>query len=268
MVVRVEVAGGDAEVAADLLWQAGATAVGEDGSERGPTVLTADLDACPAAVRALARSVEVFADDGRWQDGWRPFARSVRAGPFLVRPPWVERGEADAEGIDLLLDGGRAFGTGSHPSTTLALEALADVVADGDSVLDVGCGSGALAVGAALLDAARVVAIDVDPAAVEATTANAARNGVGALVAVHLLDAAACEGTFDVVVANLGAPLVADLAATLLARLRAGGALILSGLLDERASSVVAAYDGAVTFDVRRRDGWTCLAGRRARDGV
>jgi ribosomal protein L11 methyltransferase len=258
MVVRIEVPRDDAEVAADLLWQAGATAVGEAVAAGGDAVeLTADLDDCPPEV-AARWPASTWVDDGAWRDGWRPFARAVRAGPFLVRPPWVEAGPPATGVIELVLDGGHAFGTGSHPSTTLALEALAALAPGGASVLDVGCGSGALAIGAALLGAARVVAVDIDPAALEATSANVARNGVGHRVDVSSTAVADVEGTFDVVLANLGSPLVVDLADVLLARTAPAGALVLGGLLEARAPAVAAAYPMTVV-DLRAADGWANL---------
>lgn len=261
MVVRVEVPADDAELAADLLWQAGASAVGEAPAEDGTVALTADLDRCPAEVAARGWPVQEWVDDGAWQDGWRPHARAVRAGPFLVRPPWVEA-EVEAGVVELVLDAGRAFGTGAHPSTTLVLDVLGDVVALGGAVLDVGCGSGALAVGAALLGAEEVVAVDVDPAAVEATTANAAANGVA--VTVRQEDAGvSVGGTYDVVLANLGSPLVVELAPNLVARTAHGGTIVLSGLLDERAADVAAAYPGFDVVDRRSTDGWTALVLRR-----
>lgn len=276
----------EVDAVSDRLWQAGASAVSEEavdggaGAGAGAVRLTADLDACPPDVAGAGWPVEVSADDGAWQDGWRPFARAVRAGPFVVRPPWVP---APADGpIELLLDGGRAFGTGSHPSTTLALELLAEVVAPGASVLDAGCGSGALAIGAALLGAGRVVAVDVDPAAIEATAANAARNGVsvevvpdaagvgvhGVTVEVVEADAAGVGGTFDVVVANLGAPLVFDLAGVLADRTAAAGALVLSGLLEGRAADVAGAYPGWTVAATASRDGWTAVHLRRNPTGA
>ena len=267
MVVRVEVPADEVDAVSDRLWQAGASAVSEEpvgGGPGAPAVvrLTADLDDCPPEVAEAGWPVEVFADDGAWQDGWRPFARAVRAGPFLVRPPWVPAPAADGGAvIELVLDGGRAFGTGSHPSTTLALELLAGVVVPGASVLDAGCGSGALAIGAALLGAGRVVAVDVDPAAIEATAANAGANGV--TVEVRRVDAAGVTGTFDVVAANLGAPLVFDLAGVLAERTAAAGALVLSGLLDERAAGVAGAYPGWTVAATAGADGWTALVLRR-----
>lgn len=250
----------DAELAADLLWQAGATAVGEAANANGCVSLTADLERCPPEVADRGWPVHEWTDDGEWQDGWRPYARAVRAGRFVVRPPWVAA-EVDAGLVELLLDGGRAFGTGSHPSTTLVLEVLGDVVRPGSSVLDVGCGSGALAVGAALLGAGAVVALDVDPAAVEATAANAAANDVA--VTVRQEDAAASAGAYDVVLANLGSPLVVELAAVLADRTASGGTLVLSGLLDERTADVAGAYPAFDLVDAPSTDGWTALVLRR-----
>ena len=256
----------EAEVVADALWAAGASAVGEQ-ARGGAVVLTTDLDRCPPDLSAWPH--DVVADDGAWWDGWRPFARAVAVGPFLVRPPWVaaEAAEFDAV-LELVVDAGRAFGTGAHPSTTLALHALAGLARPGATVLDVGCGSGTLAIGAALLGAARVLAVDVDPEAVAAAAANAERNGVEATVEVAAVEAGDVAGEFDVVVANLGAPLVFDLARTLRARCAPGGALVLSGMLGDHAPRVRAAYPGAVVEEPVEADGWTCVVLRPRESAV
>lgn len=249
----------DAELAADELWAAGATAVGE--AVTGSVVtLTCDLDRCPGSLTGWPHEVSV--DDGAWWDGWRPFARAVRAGPFLVRPPWIAA-SVEPGVVELTLDAGRSFGTGSHPSTTLALEALSTLVAEGSSVLDVGCGSGALAIGAALLGATPVVAVDVDPAAVDATTRNAAANDVGGRVDVVTTPLHELTGTFDVVVANLGSPLVLELASVLAARCR--DVLVLSGLLGDRWRDVAGRYEGTGldVVDAPERDGWRAVVLRR-----
>ena len=245
----------EAELAADALWKAGASAVAEE--ERGAVVvLTADLTACPDALRGHAH--DIVDDDGSWADGWRPFARAVVAGPFFVRPPWVDA-EPPPGAIELVLDAGRAFGTGSHPSTTLALSTLADHVRLGAAVLDAGCGSGCLAVGAALLGAARVLAVDTDAAAVAATRANAERNHVADRITAEVADAALVAGTFDVVAANLGSPLVHDLASRLLDRCRPdGGVLIVSGMLGDHRDRLPDAL-----VEHREAEGWTCAVVRR-----
>lgn len=244
----------EAEVVADALWAAGASAVGEE-PEGAVLVLTADLDSCPPGLASWRHEVTV--DDGAWWEGWRPFARAATAGPFIVRPPWVDADVPDGA-LELVLDAGRAFGTGAHPSTALALRAVAGLTHPGTSLLDVGCGSGALAIGAALLGAGRVVAVDIDPEAVRSTLANAGRNGVEACIEVLAGGVGLAHGTFDVVVANLGAPLVLELADDLLARLAPGGALVLSGMLGDLDERIRRAYPAAAVVERTSEDGWTC----------
>jgi ribosomal protein L11 methyltransferase len=108
-----------------------------------------------------------------WEERWREFHKPVRVGPLWVGPPWTE---PPPGAVAVVVDPGRAFGTGAHPTTRLCLEALVDL--ERDSLLDVGCGSGVLAIAAALLGYGPVTGIDTDPAAIEATLANAAANGV------------------------------------------------------------------------------------------
>lgn len=132
-----------------------------------------------------------------WEDRWREFHRSVRIGPLWIGPPWES---APAGALTVVIDPGRAFGTGAHATTRLCLELLTELPRG--SLLDVGCGSGVLAIAAARLGFAPVVAVDMDAIAVEAARANAAVNGV--TIDVRCLDALA-DGLpgVDVVVANL-----------------------------------------------------------------
>ena len=199
--------------------------------------------------------VEVVEVDDSWWDGWRPFARAARAGVHLVvQPPWAPRLTARHGDVVLLIDPGRAFGSGSHPSTLLALAALEPLVGPGSSVLDVGCGSGVLAVAAARLGAGRVVAIDVDPAAHAATLDNAARNGVE--VEVPRVPLSEVSGRFDVVLANLLAPTLIELAAPLGERVAEQGALVVSGLLPQQTERVFAALAPLVAVGETELDGW------------
>ncbi len=132
-----------------------------------------------------------------WEERWRDFHKPVRIGPLWVGPPW-EQPPPDA--LAVVVDPGRAFGTGAHPTTRLCLEALLEL--ERGSLLDVGCGSGVLAIAAALLGYAPVLGIDTDPAAVEATAANAAVNGVE--VSARLVDGTEAElPAADVTVANI-----------------------------------------------------------------
>jgi ribosomal protein L11 methyltransferase len=133
-------------------------------------------------MRDTFRAVESVPVEPDWADRWRQFHRPVRAGPFWVGPPW-ER--APGEALAIAIDPGRAFGTGAHATTRLCLEFLAELPRG--SALDIGCGSGVLAIAAAKLGFRPVVALDSDPAAVDATRANAERNAVA--VEIHRADA-------------------------------------------------------------------------------
>ena len=144
-----------------------------------------------------------------WEDRWREFHRSVRVGRLWVGPPWEE---PPRTAVGVVIDPGRAFGTGAHATTRLCLELLLEE--QPGSVVDVGCGSGVLAIAAAKLDHAPVVAVDADASAVDATAANARRNGVA--VDVRLADALAGRlPAADLAVANIALDVVERLAGTL-----------------------------------------------------
>jgi ribosomal protein L11 methyltransferase len=196
-------------------------------------------------------SGEEMPDD--WAERWKEFHRPVLVGERLwVRPPWAESRQG-AE--DLVIDPGQAFGTGAHPTTRLCLELMLGLEARG-SFADVGCGSGVLAIAAARLGFAPVAAADYEPAALEATRANAAANGVR-LDRVQRIDVRTEPApAADVVAANLVRPLLLRVASLIDAR---PGALIASGLLDEEADEVAAAF---APLRERRRlsdRGWTAL---------
>jgi len=174
-----------------------------------------------------------------------------------VVPSWHDAPEPDA--VVLELDPGLAFGTGSHPTTRLCMEWLEQHVQPGERTLDYGCGSGILAIVAKKLGAGETVGVDIDPNAVEASRYNAERNHVDAAFA---LPDDAPEGTFDLVVANILSNPLKLMAAMLCARVRPGGRLILSGVLERQAEEVAAAYASAIPLTVwRARDGWVCLHG-------
>ena len=176
-----------------------------------------------------------------WEARWREFHRPVRVGPLWIGPPW-ETPPDDA--LAITIDPGRAFGTGAHPTTRLCLELLAELPRG--ALLDVGCGSGVLAIAAARLGFAPVVAVDVAEAAVEAARENAAANGVE--LDVRLLDAATGElPAVDTAVANVDLATVEPLATRVDAR-----NLVLSGYLasDEPRAA------GFVRVERRELDGW------------
>jgi len=187
----------------------------------------------------------------------------TRIGDALwIVPTWHE--PPDPAAINIRLDPGVAFGTGTHPTTRLCLAWLLENLPRGARVLDYGCGSGVLAIAAAKLGASEVIGTDIDEQALAAARANSARNGVDArYTAPDLLPA----GQFDIVLANILANPLRVLAPMLLGRVASGGALVLSGILERQASELIAAYaqaDVAVPLAIWAADGgWVCLAGRR-----
>lgn len=176
-----------------------------------------------------------------------------------IVPSWHETPAPDA--INLILDPGMAFGTGSHPTTRLCLEWLERYVTADCSLLDYGCGSGILAIAAARLGANPVTGVDIDPQAVDAAKANAERNGVSA----HFADSRdPIDGQFDILIANILANPLKALAPALAAHVRPGGWLALSGILVEQEEELMAIYSPWFAMAVAdRREGWVCLEGRR-----
>lgn len=258
---EVRVGPDDVELVSGLLWGAGVSAVGEEGRPDGTVVLRTDLP--PGGRRTLAAALAdrwecevVGVDSGL--DGWRAHARVVRAGRVVVRPPWVPLGPVAPGEVVVEVDPGPTFGHGAHPTTRLCLEALDRLVDPGAEVLDVGCGSGVLAVAAVLLGAAGAVGVDIDPAAVAVTRANAERNGVADRVAARPA-ADPPDGPFAVVVANIGAAVLRELAPVLVARVAPGGALVVSGLLDPPPPVLAAVLAPLAVVADERVDGWTAL---------
>jgi ribosomal protein L11 methyltransferase len=191
-----------------------------------------------------------------WASAWKAHFPVLRVGRRLVvRPTW-RRHRAGPEDVVLALDPGMAFGTGLHPTTRLCLAALDDVAADGRidgaRVLDVGCGSGILAIAAAKLGAGSVLGVDTDPIAVEATTANARRNRLARRITARVGSLPSEHRRFDLVLANLIASLLVTLAGALREELRPGGVLLASGIFVDREPDVRAAFEAAGMEVVRR----------------
>ena len=181
------------------------------------------------------------------------------SGRLWIVPSWHE--SPDPAAINLILDPGMAFGTGSHPTTRLCLEWLEREITPGSSLLDYGCGSGILAIAGARLGATRVAGVDIDPQAVDAARANAERNGVDALFADS---AEPVAGEYDFVVANILSNPLRVLAPAICAHVRPGGRLALSGILEEQADEIIAIYAAWMPLAVADvREGWVCLAGRK-----
>lgn len=255
---------------------------GEPGSEPNTqawsrnriVVLLAD-GADPEQLLAIARQDIDTETDLPWHLREVPDADWVRLtqsqfGPIavgdriLIVPSWhADQMPATpvAGRIAIQLDPGLAFGTGSHPTTHLCLEWLAEALPTGATVLDYGCGSGILAIAAKMLGASSVTGVDIDEQAVQATEANALANHTD----IHAqLSEGLVEGQFDVVVANILSNPLKVLAPMLAARVRSGGSLVLSGILERQAEEVAQVYAPWLPMTVwQARDGWVCLAGRK-----
>ena len=188
-------------------------------------------------------------DEADWADAWKAHFPVMRIGRHVViRPTW-RRHRAAPDDVVLAIDPGMAFGTGLHPTTRLclvALERLADAGRmTGARVLDVGCGSGILAIAAVRLGAADAVGVDTDPIAIESTLANARRNRLAPRIRASVGSLPTGEPPFDVIAANLIAGVLVQIAAQLAAELAAGGRLVASGIFVDREGEVRHAFEAA-----------------------
>jgi ribosomal protein L11 methyltransferase len=193
-------------------------------------------------------------EDADWTDAWKTHYVPQRVGRVVVVPSWLDEPLAAGE-VSITLDPGMAFGTGLHPTTRGCLHLLQDVGVLPARVLDVGCGSGILALAALRLGATHVVALDTDPLAVEATAANADRNGLAGRIdgrAGTLPDVPAAR--YDLILANLVAAVLVELAPRLAGHLASGGTLLASGIIEPRADEVTAAMRQSGLRVVGRRD--------------
>jgi len=207
--------------------------------------------------------------DEDWANSWKKHHKPVGVGKkLLICPSWVH---CCAEGrIVLRLDPGMAFGTGADMTTRLCLEALEDAVEDGCSVLDVGCGSGILAIAALLLGAGSALGVDADRVAVESALGNAELNNVSdrcMFISGDLADSV--TETYDIICANISADAILTLAPDSRRLLAPRGLLILSGIIENRAREVTNAYSlqGLVPVETKKDTGWVCivLSNREAR---
>jgi ribosomal protein L11 methyltransferase len=219
--------------------------------------LLADAVAMIGLAEVPAYSIEAVAEQN-WvqltQSQFDPIKVSDR---LWIVPSWHE--SPDPAAINLILDPGMAFGTGSHPTTRLCLEWLEGNVTESSTLLDYGCGSGILAIAAARLGAGRVAGVDIDPQAVESARANAERNGVVALFADSAQPVA---GEYDLVVANILSNPLRVLAPAICAHVRSGGRLALSGILREQAEEIIGIYAQWLPMKVAdTREDWVCLSG-------
>ena len=268
--IELTVAPHEVELASGLLWAGGVAGIEERSIDDTSVLLIAGVE--PASVDDVCAAI-----GDRWPlhhgelhpeefvDSWRPWARAVRVGDRLVlQPPWIDPIAHDGD-LVVTVDPGRAWGHGAHPSTVLAAELLLERVG-GRRILDVGCGSGVLAVVAATAGADHVEAIDIDGDAIAATTANAAANGVDDLIHATATPLGSVEGSFDVIVANIGCSVLCELAPSIVAlaevHATTRSVLVLSGLLDDQVAEVLEAYGALGWSECERRStgGWSAVA--------
>ncbi|CAM3738071.1 50S ribosomal protein L11 methyltransferase [Rheinheimera salexigens] len=201
-------------------------------------------------------------EDKDWEREWMDNFHPIKFGERLwVCPSW--RDIPDPTAVNVMLDPGLAFGTGTHPTTALCMQWLDQVIQPDQTVVDFGCGSGILGIAALKLGAKRVVGIDIDPQAIEASGKNAERNNVAGQIELYLpKDQPKLEA--DVVVANILAGPLADLKNIISAYVKPGGLLALSGILTSQAHVVMAAYADEFTFDpIVEQEEWVRLTARK-----
>ena len=289
--LRLDSARADVAELEDLLLEAGAVAVTlEDNADQpllepgvgetplwNQTRLTAlypadtkmdpILQALPDSLLQGANPRADILEDKDWEREWMQHYRPMQFGQRLwVCPSWLEPPNPNA--VNLLLDPGLAFGTGTHPTTAMCLQQLDSMPLTGQTVVDYGCGSGILAVAALKLGAALALGVDNDPQALAACQDNAARNNIAPenlpVAFPNDVDHKAWKQRAEVVVANILAGPLIGLSDTLLDFLQPSGTLLLSGLLQNQAEALCAHYADRLQLRiVGEKDGWVCLQGKR-----
>lgn len=232
-------------------------------SELG-AVLTEDLRNAMEAYPGVELTAKpIYEED--WSVSWREFFGVVDTGRLVIVPSWIEH-EVEPGQIAIMLDPGQAFGTGHHETTRLCLQTLSDLVMPGMRVLDVGTGSGVLAIGSAKLGAASVDAIDIDPIAAEVAAENCAINGVAEQVAVTAGRLEPAGQHYDLVVANISTEANISMGGVFAQVMKRGAHLVLSGILSQDAARVIGAMEtaGFVHRETREERDWALFHFTRA----
>lgn len=204
-------------------------------------------------------------DEQDWAECWKKFYKPFRAGRTLVVKPTWERYETQPGDKIIEIDPGMAFGTGTHETTGLCLDLLEEYVTPGTRVMDVGTGSGILAIGAALLNASTVLAVDIDPVAVKVAKENVAQNGLAHKISVMEGDLVRdVHETFDLCIANILADVICFLCVPLKTKIRPGGIFICSGIIRDREQDVADALAASGYTVIKRlhRGEWVAMVSR------
>jgi ribosomal protein L11 methyltransferase len=273
--VRLTASADEVDEASGQLWLHDPLAVSETPGAGGSVELLAGyVDAATAAMVAAtlpARwrpEVVPMPDEMTWRDAWRADAAPVVEGDLRIWPGWWNPPGDDDHfaGITAMIDPGPVFGSGTHPTTRLCLRAVRALVQPHARVLDVGCGSGVLSIVALLLGADRALAVDVDPDAVAVTQRNAEVNGVAP--SIESLVGSVGElpsGEHDLVLANIGAGVLTELAREIAGFTAPDGVVVVSGLLADQTAPVSATFGqmGLTGTTIAELDGWTSIVLRR-----
>ncbi len=285
--LKINTTGNDAETLSDALIESGAVSVTFLDTHDNPvfeplpgeTLLWGDTDAIglydaetdmaaviamlenePLLGKGFAHKIEQL-EDKDWEREWMDNFHPMRFGQRLwICPSW--RDVPDPTAVNVMLDPGLAFGTGTHPTTAMCLEWLDGLDLEGKIVIDFGCGSGILAIAALKLGAAQAIGIDIDPQAIQASRDNAQRNGVSERLSLYLPSDQPDNLSADVVVANILAGPLRELAPLISVLPVTGGHLGLSGILASQSQGVADAYQGLFELDpVAEKDEWCRITG-------
>lgn len=276
--VENEAAEAVAEVLSRYAYRGVVIEAGPEGWDAGPVVVRAYLPA-DDQLQANKHRVEVAlwhlgqirpvsvptfrpVAEADWAEAWKERLNVMHIGRHIViRPSWLEYAPAPGD-VLIQLDPGMAFGTGLHPTTQMCLVALERLIRPGAEVLDLGTGSGILAIAAAKLGAGRVLAVDNDPVAVKTAQGNVVTNGVQGIVNLVRGSLTEVSGSYDLVVVNILARVIVEMVQEgLAARVCPGGVLIAAGILADQEPEVIAALEqeGLVLTERQWRDDWVCL---------
>ena len=264
----------EAEAMADRFWLFGATAVVELADSEGFVRLIGDLT--PSGIRGLeAGSLVVGIDpieaDFELSNEWRKHARAwVCGNRILLRPEWVSNDAQQQQQVDdgslleIVLEPGSAFGSGSHATTRLCVGQIAQLDLENARVLDVGCGTGVLSVASVLVGAESVLAVDSDPEAIRVTELVAALNGVSDKIQTLPAQGFVGDGTeFDLVLANLLLPIIEESGAQLATSVAPGGLIMVSGVLEHQQERVEQVFSEFKLNQVEQEEGWLVLVFER-----